>query len=322
MFWLLPAGLFATSLAVYKFGYLAKVQVALDLLSAEQVVNIKELARLLKTKGGAIYAIISGVVTTDKPILCTSSMDSKAGVNAVYCARKVVRLFEEWSRTSRRWESAQQRVAFSVQETPFSVSDATGSIAVLKDEALAVPLIAIFEKFDRAPSSSSLATNIIEKLVLDVREVGTKTEELALPVGTHVYAIGEAVLDKATGKIVLRNPGLSGKPFMISQTQLSGLVARVRGSARVQWWLAVSLFSLSAALVVYKAYMIWKKRRDSMPEEEYTGERKCCICLNKESTVIFLPCGHVCSCPDCSAANVTCPICRARIQSRREIVFS
>lgn len=58
MFWWIPAGLVASGLAVFKFGYLNKVQVALGLQSVEETSSIQELLRKLQEKGEGIYTVI------------------------------------------------------------------------------------------------------------------------------------------------------------------------------------------------------------------------------------------------------------------------
>ncbi|TRZ00597.1 hypothetical protein DNTS_006466 [Danionella cerebrum] len=40
---------------------------------------------------------------------------------------------------------------------------------------------------------------------------------------------------------------------------------------------------------------------------------ECVVCMEFESQVVFLPCGHVCCCKSCSDALQTCPLCRASI---------
>ncbi len=61
MFWWLPAGLFASSLAVYKFGYGSHMQIAKNLESAEEYTSLQQLWYYLQTKGGAIYTVLKYV---------------------------------------------------------------------------------------------------------------------------------------------------------------------------------------------------------------------------------------------------------------------
>ncbi|XP_068077334.1 E3 ubiquitin-protein ligase LRSAM1 isoform X2 [Danio rerio] len=46
---------------------------------------------------------------------------------------------------------------------------------------------------------------------------------------------------------------------------------------------------------------------------------ECVVCMELESQVIFLPCGHVCCCQTCSDALQSCPLCRGSISQRVRI---
>lgn len=58
-------------------------------------------------------------------------------------------------------------------------------------------------------------------------------------------------------------------------------------------------------------------RTDGPPRQMSVTARgvntECVVCLDRMSEVIFLPCGHVCTCPLCSAPLTECPLCRALI---------
>ncbi|KAK2177280.1 hypothetical protein NP493_608g00023 [Ridgeia piscesae] len=41
---------------------------------------------------------------------------------------------------------------------------------------------------------------------------------------------------------------------------------------------------------------------------------QCKICMDDEAKILFLPCGHLCSCAKCAPALRNCPICRALIR--------
>uniref|UniRef100_A0A8D3A1C9 RING-type domain-containing protein n=1 Tax=Scophthalmus maximus TaxID=52904 RepID=A0A8D3A1C9_SCOMX len=43
------------------------------------------------------------------------------------------------------------------------------------------------------------------------------------------------------------------------------------------------------------------------------GSSECVVCMETESQVVFLPCGHVCCCQVCSGALQSCPLCRSII---------
>lgn len=41
----------------------------------------------------------------------------------------------------------------------------------------------------------------------------------------------------------------------------------------------------------------------------------CKICLDREVGMVFLPCGHICSCTQCGPGLIICPLCRSVIES-------
>ncbi|XP_024918250.1 E3 ubiquitin-protein ligase LRSAM1 isoform X2 [Cynoglossus semilaevis] len=49
---------------------------------------------------------------------------------------------------------------------------------------------------------------------------------------------------------------------------------------------------------------------------EAPGSSECVVCMESQSQVIFLPCGHVCCCTVCNEALQNCPMCRANISQR------
>jgi len=49
------------------------------------------------------------------------------------------------------------------------------------------------------------------------------------------------------------------------------------------------------------------------PEEEESIYKTCKVCMCNEKNTVFIPCGHICCCYDCSQKLEKCPICRAKI---------
>ncbi|XP_065547470.1 baculoviral IAP repeat-containing protein 7 [Lathamus discolor] len=45
-------------------------------------------------------------------------------------------------------------------------------------------------------------------------------------------------------------------------------------------------------------------------------ERVCKVCLDKDVSVVFVPCGHLVACRECAFNLTLCPVCRAVIQNR------
>jgi len=54
-------------------------------------------------------------------------------------------------------------------------------------------------------------------------------------------------------------------------------------------------------------------------DNEIEIENECVVCLDKQSDAVFLPCGHVCCCFECSAALKLCPMCRTGITQKIRI---
>lgn len=49
-------------------------------------------------------------------------------------------------------------------------------------------------------------------------------------------------------------------------------------------------------------------------QEELKSQVMCKICMDEESSVVFLPCGHLVACTHCAIALKNCPLCRAEIK--------
>lgn len=48
----------------------------------------------------------------------------------------------------------------------------------------------------------------------------------------------------------------------------------------------------------------------------------CKICLDSRADVIFLPCGHMVSCPQCAPALTKCPLCRKVVNGHLKAFFA
>ena len=49
-------------------------------------------------------------------------------------------------------------------------------------------------------------------------------------------------------------------------------------------------------------------------------KEECVVCKDKRGNVVFLPCGHICTCPTCAKTLKLCPICRAPI-AKASVVY-
>lgn len=50
--------------------------------------------------------------------------------------------------------------------------------------------------------------------------------------------------------------------------------------------------------------------------------QSCKICFDKRADVIFLPCGHIVTCPQCAPSLIKCPICRKTINGHVKAFFA
>ena len=48
--------------------------------------------------------------------------------------------------------------------------------------------------------------------------------------------------------------------------------------------------------------------------ERLKDERSCRVCYIHESNILFLPCRHLVTCPDCAVSVEKCPVCRSEIE--------
>ncbi|XP_059147837.1 uncharacterized protein LOC131935460 [Physella acuta] len=55
-------------------------------------------------------------------------------------------------------------------------------------------------------------------------------------------------------------------------------------------------------------------RRIKEQNNQLRQQTVCKICMDKEVAVVFLPCGHLVSCGDCSIAMKDCPVCRHNVK--------
>ena len=51
--------------------------------------------------------------------------------------------------------------------------------------------------------------------------------------------------------------------------------------------------------------------------------KRCCVCLSEESTIVIIPCGHLCLCNLCGDKFLDnrdkCPICRVKVSSKLRV---
>ncbi|XP_033742576.1 baculoviral IAP repeat-containing protein 7-like [Pecten maximus] len=55
---------------------------------------------------------------------------------------------------------------------------------------------------------------------------------------------------------------------------------------------------------------------------ELREQKTCKVCLDEEASIVFLPCGHLVTCPLCSSALAKCPVCRTFIRGTVKAIIS
>ena len=51
-------------------------------------------------------------------------------------------------------------------------------------------------------------------------------------------------------------------------------------------------------------------------------QRMCKVCMDNEISIVFLKCGHICTCMDCAPAMKHCPMCREPIRGTIRVFLS
>lgn len=61
------------------------------------------------------------------------------------------------------------------------------------------------------------------------------------------------------------------------------------------------------------------EEEDEEHDQEIVAKSACVICLANEKQFVFIPCGHMATCGECSFAIDKCPICRAQITKKQRV---
>ena len=66
-----------------------------------------------------------------------------------------------------------------------------------------------------------------------------------------------------------------------------------------------------------------KARKAPAPKAPAATCAECVVCMTKSAAIAFVPCGHMCTCRECSRvvhARGHCPVCRQRVRAMLEVV--
>ena len=85
-------------------------------------------------------------------------------------------------------------------------------------------------------------------------------------------------------------------------------------------------FDLAKAQTIIERLLAAQKRRLKTVKRAQLPDGECCVCLDKQSTHAFVPCGHLCVCSSCAEllmrVDAKCPYCRARAKETCQIRFA
>lgn len=59
------------------------------------------------------------------------------------------------------------------------------------------------------------------------------------------------------------------------------------------------------------------REQNKEKQEEQQGKDECCVCLDKNSETVFIPCRHRCVCASCAVSLRHCPLCRCAIVEKK-----
>lgn len=198
-------------------------------------------------------------------------------------------------------------------------------------EASELDLETTYENFH--PSAQSLSS-AIGHFLSGERPKGIHETEEMLRVGDSVTGVGELVLDN---NLIKLQPPKQGFCYFLTRLDYDGLLRKQSSSLRL-WQVLTFLLGVAACSTLL--FILWRRyqhhrrsRKERVMLEAFARQQKqrlrelnmdesclapniCSICLSRQRACVFLECGHVCACVQCSdalPAPKLCPICRAPI---------
>lgn len=66
---------------------------------------------------------------------------------------------------------------------------------------------------------------------------------------------------------------------------------------------------------IYRILSCRWERRQREEQEQYL----CVVCVEDPKCIVFIPCGHMCSCANCAPSLAICPMCRADITIKQRV---
>ncbi|KAM0954257.1 putative transcription factor C2H2 family [Dioscorea sansibarensis] len=299
---------------------------ALD--SVTRVNQLKDLASLLDTacKVLPLVVSVSGRVGSDIPINCEHS-----GLRGVIVEETAEQHFLKHNDAGSWIQDSALMLSMS-REVPWYLDDGTGRAYVVGARgASGLVLTVATEVFEE--SGRSLVRGTLDYLQ-GLKMLGVKRVERVLPTGTFLTVVGEAVKDDV-GKLRIQRPHKG--PFYVSPKNIDNLILNLGKWAR--WYKYASYgFGVFGIYLLAKhavQFILERRRRSDLRKRvlaaaaqqnaegpngtaESGAECKrdtqmpdlCVICTEQRYNTVFVSCGHMCCCTNCSSRLTNCPLCR------------
>ncbi|XP_030753759.1 E3 ubiquitin-protein ligase LRSAM1-like isoform X2 [Sitophilus oryzae] len=142
-------------------------------------------------------------------------------------------------------------------------------------------------------------------------------------------------IDQKLAEILLINGVLHCLPFLAKLTQCQSNTKNITENDLIEAGIsnAVDRLKIIDALCIYSkehlsceftpsAPLLENEGASAPPLEHITpfNSLECVICMEVECHIIFVPCGHLCCCSNCSLLVAECPLCRACIERKITIM--
>ena len=196
---------------------------------------------------------VSGQVETARPL-----RSELAEIDCVWFSARVEERYEERytetdsdGTTREKTRTATETISSTTRSTPFLVRDASGVIEVDPEGARIDGDVVLnrHEAFDNRGDDFSIGSFSFRPTV-GRRVLGYEYHESAIPLGAEVYVIGEAC-DRVEGKLCIRKPTESGKPFIVSVRSEEEIVSGMQRSASLKKWFGIGLIVLGVIGIIW-----------------------------------------------------------------------
>ncbi|XP_030385095.1 mitochondrial E3 ubiquitin protein ligase 1 [Scaptodrosophila lebanonensis] len=273
------------------------------------------------------YAVIRGTVTPIGVPLRSALVPSVSGV------LQVVKLNEH--RITRGfagfWTEHHKLIHESANDMPFELRNQDYAVEIV--DALSAAVLDTDVVYDNYEPSSLSFFDHVFGFFTGVRQKGLQTTEQVLRDGSFITAIGELEVD---GQSLRMQPSKTGPLFLTTATK-STLIKRFEDAKSSLLFKIVVCSTVSVIIMGLIARKLYRKKKQLREEAKIRNrldterrERRarnrphvlsqdqlCVVCSTNPKEIILLPCGHVCLCEDCATKiEVTCPVCRAKIESK------